>query len=260
MPSITFKIQSYNAKSAGARYLRQALRKHLGYEPEMVPPDYVIPSNTWVINWGNGSYPGERAERAKNTKVINPMNTILPCINKVDFFRVMENCDVNLPDWTQRRSVAERWCSQGDTLYCRETAEGRDGQGIVIATRPSQLIAARLYTIAVPSTEEFRVHVFRNKPIFDLLKWHENPTKQAQQVRTGSQGWEYTRDCRVPASGHKQAVAVAKALGVDFCAVDLLYNAKTDVSTVLEANSAPELGPWTSAAYARELVALKEVA
>ena len=259
MPSITFKLHSYNPKSAGARYLRRALAAKLGYEPEMVSPDYLIPSNIWVINWGDGSYRGEREERAKNTRVINPMHTILPCINKVDFFSIMAEYAVNLPDWTTKRSTAERWCAAGETIYCRETAEGKDGVGIVIATRPSQIVAARLYTCAVPSTDEYRVHVFREKPIFDLLKWHENPTKQAQQIRTGSQGWEYTRDCRVPASGRKQAAIVAKALGVDFCAVDLLYDSKTDTSTVLEANSAPELGPWTSAAYATELVALQSL-
>jgi len=168
----------------------------------------------------------------------------------------MRDTEVNLPPWTVSGTTAVSWAKAGKSVYCRGDLEGRDGRGIVIATNPTQVVHSDLYTTGIEADQEYRVHVFKHKPIFDLVKWHDNPSKKNQLIRTGGNGWQYSRDVVVPEAAKEQAVLTSRALQLDFCAVDLLYNTKTEKATVLEANSAPELGPWTSAAYAKELVAL----
>ena len=67
------------------------------------------------------------------------------------------------------------------------------------------------------------------------IKWHEN-NRASQDVRNGGNGWIYCRDTVVPDRAKQEAVKASKALGMDFCAIDILYNSKTKVATVLEAN------------------------
>jgi len=256
MAKVIFKICPYKPKSAGARYLAEALEELLGYPVERVTHDYQVADNVWLINWGSGDYYAERQAGAKNTKVLNPAHKIVRCINKTDCFRVLAETDVSLPQWTLRHATARRWAEAGHVVYCRGDVEGMDGRGLQVATSPASLTEASLYTRGEESTHEYRVHVFKHMPIFDLLKWHEQPTKAANRVRTGGNGWEFTRHCVMPPLVRQQAVLTSRALDMDFCAVDILWNQSTNRPTVLEVNSAPELGPWTSVAYAKHLAAL----
>ena len=250
-----FKIYPYKAGSAGARNLAVAMQKQLGYKVLRVEPDYVIQKNEWIINWGSGYFRVTPAPGGTNIRVFNPKDRVCRCINKSDFFRAVEET-VNLPAHTDSYTTALRWINDGHKVYCRTNEEGKDGDGIVVVSTKSALVEAHLYTRAVDADKEYRVHVFGHKPIFDLEKYHEDGKVRNQDVRSGKLGWHYTRDTTVPEEARVQAVAVSKAIKMDFVAVDLLYNTKTNKATVLEANSAPELGPWTSAAYARCFAAL----
>ena len=89
-----------------------------------------------------------------------------------------------------------------------------------------------------------------------MVKYHENHTNTNNLVRSGSNGWHYSREVVIPEEAKDEAIKASRALGMDFCAVDMLYDSKTRVTTILEANSAPELGPWTSKAYAKEFIKL----
>lgn len=252
----TFKIVPYKHASAGARHLKKALDAVLPYEVIREQPDYYIKSNEWIINWGAGHFRGYKEEGATGTRILNPAHKLCICINKIDFFRAMDAEGVNIPKWTTSSTTAAKWVAGGVKTYCRTEIEGKDGSGIVVARKQSELVSSPLYTQAVDATEEYRVHIFQHKPIFDLEKWKEHATQTEKDIRTGGMGWIYVRDTVVPDGAKAEAIKASKALGMDFCAVDLLYNTKTGQGTVLEMNSAPELGPWTSKAYAKELVAL----
>lgn len=256
---VRFVVAPYKMGSAGARNLITGLKEKLGYEPEKVDGDYYIKPGDWVINWGNGYFRGNthNGVTSRNHRIFNPREQIVLCVNKIDFFRCMQrNKKINIPDWTRSYDEALGWLQDKRTVYCRVDTEGRDGKGIVVAETPKQLVEAPLYTIGVPSTDEYRVHVFQHKPIFDLEKVHHHPTKEQNQVRSGKNGWNYHRDVVMPEACHEQAVLVSERLGMDFCAVDIVYDRRTRIATVLEANSAPELGPWTRAAYAKNFIAL----
>lgn len=255
MSKPVFKVAPYAQKSSGCFQLSKGLQEALGLS---APPErifnnhYTIPKNEWVINWGNGHFYGSGAGKLFNTAA-----AICLCVNKIDFFKRMDRHGIVIPEWTTRSEEAQKWVKGGETVYCRTDTEGRDGKGIVVASRPTNLAAAPLYTKAVPSTEEFRAHVFRGKVIFELEKWMEKKASTEQlAVRSGGNGWIYVRDTALPAAAKKLAEKVCTALDMDFCAVDILWDSKTRKATVLEANSAPELGPYTRKAYAKEFISL----
>lgn len=259
MSKPVFKVAPYAQKSSGCFQLSKGIQEALGLE---MPPDrifdnyYHIPKNEWVINWGNGNFRGSGPGQLFNTG-----GSICLCVNKIDFFNRMDKHGIVIPTWTTRSEEAQKWVKGGETVYCRTDIEGRDGRGIVVASRPTQFAEARLYTKAVPSTEEFRAHVFRGEVIFELEKWRQN-TATADQlaVRSGGNGWIYVRDTALPKVAKLLAEKVCVALDMDFCAVDILWNSKTRRATVLEANSAPELGPWTRKAYAKKFIELWKAA
>lgn len=251
-----FTICPWRLKSASARNLKEALAAALGYTPEIVDQDHYLVSNEWLINWGSGNFRGLKKTGATGTKIFNPAAKICQCVNKVDFLSAMEDAGVSTPAWTDSQREALRWLKQGNTVYCRTNTEGKDGDGIVVATKPSEMAAARLFTRGFQATEEYRAHVFRDEIIFELEKVHNKPTKENQLVRSGSNGWNYHRDITIPKVARQEILKAAKVLEMDFCAIDLLHSTKTGETVILEANSAPELGPWTSKAYAKKFVAL----
>lgn len=250
-----FVVVPYRLGSAGAKNLKLGLEKALGTEVRREDVDYVIKSDEWVINWGAGHYRAYKKTGATGTRVFNSADKICLCVNKIDFFRVMADAGVTIPAWTTYHSTAERWSKAGDKIYCRTDTEGRDGRGILVAKSEKELVQSPLYTKGIDANTEYRVHIFQHEPIFDLEKWHEN-SRTNQDVRNGGNGWIYCRDTVVPVRAKQEAVKASKALGMDFCAIDILYNARTQVATVLEANSAPELGPWTRKAYAEKFIGL----
>ena len=249
MPSPIFKIYPYRPKSAGARNLSIALSERTGYDVERISSGYVIQSNEWIINWGSGYFDARPTPGASNVRVFNSKKAVCLCINKIDFFKELKD-RVNLPNWTLNKNIALAWAASGALVYCRENIEGKDGDGILVVSKKADVVDCPLYTQGVEADKEYRVHLFGHVPIFDLEKYHpDNDTKT--QVRSGKMGWHYTRDTVVPEKAKQQAIEVSKCLKMDFVAVDLLYNTKTKKATVLEANTAPELGPWTRVAYAK---------
>lgn len=250
-----FLICPYKMGSAGARNLREELSSRLGYEVARVDSNFALSSNQWVINWGNGNFLGYKEPGAVDARVFNPRTAVNKSICKISFFMCMNEAGLPIPFWTTKQALAQKWENDGDRVYCRLDVEGRDGRGIEISEKQDYLPSAPLYTKGVDSTCEYRIHVFQGDPIFDLIKNHKNPTAAQRLVRSGGNGWYYSRECVAPKSVKKLASDCCDALELDFCAVDILWNNKTEKATLLESNTAPELGPWTRAAYAKKFLA-----
>ena len=70
------------------------------------------------------------------------------------------------------------------------------------------------------------------------------------QVRNHENGWVYCRDdLDVPASVFSDATSAVAALGLDFGAVDIIWNQNQARSYVLEVNTAPGLEGTTLTKY-----------
>jgi glutathione synthase/RimK-type ligase-like ATP-grasp enzyme len=116
-----------------------------------------------------------------------------------------------------------------------------------------------LYVQYVKKQQEFRVHVAFGEVIDvqEKRKRKDLPEDFSTnfQVRNHQTGWVYCReDITEPNELRPMAVAATAALGLDFGAVDLIYNAKRNECFCLEINTAPGLEGQTVKKYADAFV------
>ena len=247
MAKVTFKICPYLSGSKSVKQLRHDLEERVGYKVVTIPPEYVAESNDRIINWGNSRYQANRRPGATNVDYFNSASAVARSINKIHFFKHLEKAKLPIPDWTTDIAVARSWLGK-HKVFCRTQIAGRDGKGIVVASKASELVEAPLYTKLVPSTREYRVFVFRNRAIYNLTKMSKPGAALSVPARTRENGWFYSMHQSVPEEAQALAVDVCQVLGLSFCAVDILFNAKNGKFTVLESNSAPGTRPSSRAA------------
>ena len=244
-------IYSYNGGSRGAKQLATALGvkriRHTGSRFKGSPAKTVI-------NWGATELSPEVAK----CHILNPPAVVRVASNKLDFFNHIdqvcrhENRDSYLVPHTHDRSIAEAWLKEGPVV-CRTVLRGHSGNGIVIATDVDELVTAPLYTKYMKKKEEYRIHMGRNGVLIDAQRKarrndHENPD---WKVRNHANGFVYTRGNFVP-NDHLLAVTsqTISDIGLDFGAVDVIWNAYRDQYFVLEVNTAPGLEGQTIENYA----------
>lgn len=243
------RVLPYKMTSKSAIRLRDALTEKVGERVYFLTPEYEVQSRDFVVRWGNGF---DRLTGESNALgVLNPMNVIARCVNKIDCFERLDGFDVRKVKWTQRISTASLWAENGHKVFCRTRLEGRDGQGLVVANTPRDVVGANLYTRGEQYDEEYRVHLFKHEPLTSLIKVPKEGANM--DIRTGGNGWNYHREPDCPAEVLQVARAASKALQMCLGAIDIIHNETTGKAWFLEANTAPELGPHTAPLYAAKI-------
>jgi hypothetical protein len=243
-------IFSYNEGSEGAKALGQLLGvKRIKHEGSK----FKGRADKVVLNWGASVVPPEVAK----CRVLNNPRLIGPMSNKLKFFELMGD-DVRTPEWTVDRAIAIDWQLAGAVVVERHKLQGHSAEGLRIVEKGVDIQRAPLYTKYVPKKDEFRVHFF-GKNIIDIQQKKKRNDFDGDvnwKVRNHANGFIYARqDLNVPKDVTDQALACAAASGLDFGAVDIIYNAHADQAYVLEVNTAPGLSGETVAIYA---AAIKE--
>ena len=231
------RIYPYKAGSVSARELSRSLGilrlKQRGSRFRPRPSDCII-------NWGASELP------VTGCRVLNKPDRVVLASDKVRFFQELNNHDsINTVPWTTNRAQAVLWIQDGKTVVCRTLTRANSGRGIVIATSESELVSAPLYTQYVPKRDEYRVHVVGGRAI-DIqrkMRSSEVPDESVNwQIRNHSNGFIFGREnVSLPSTAIESAVNVVDALGLDFGAVDMIYNERRDMYYVLEVNTAPGL-------------------
>lgn len=255
-------LYPYKTGSESAKALAEALGiKRIKSEGSK----YKGSKNKLVINWGCS----KMSEEAEKSNVINKPEAVALASNKLSFFQTMREynanvdgtpafpCFVDLPEWTTSKKEAEQWIDEGCTIVCRTVLNGHSGQGIVIANNKEQLVNAPLYVIYVPKKQEYRLHVFMGK-VVDMQRKARNrevpDDKVNWMVRNHDNGFIFARN-EEPIAGinynnlHQQAIVCVNACGLDFGAVDLIWNEKNRRCYILEINTAPGLSGETLIGY-----------
>jgi glutathione synthase/RimK-type ligase-like ATP-grasp enzyme len=268
----TFRIFAYNRGSKGAQNLRDELRElgHRAYTYDRNNNVHNARSlnDNILINWGSSqttslisAINGERS-LFPNDRYMNGVGGVANAVNKLHAFGLMQAANVRIPDYTSDILIASGWIDNRNAVVCRETLTGHSGEGIVIADTREQLIAAPLYTKYIKKIHEYRVHVFQDT-IVDIQQKRRRVTDEPQvtnsRVRNLAGGWVYTRgnlDLVTEGTEHRtrietQAKRAISALGLDFGAVDIIYNARLDTFYVLEVNTATGIEGTTAQNYAR---------
>lgn len=224
------------------------------------------------------------AEAAGRRFLNNPV-AIGRAVNKQQFFTHMqENLpDFTIP-WTTDLNIAWTMVANGSRMFARTVLTGHSGKGIQLmvsaadseiqsirtmrdsglfpvvvygGTSNNELERARLFTQGISGKRiEYRIHVFDGEVILSQCKrrrpgYEDNPNYQSI-VRNVDAGWIYAvNDLNIDGdsldSAKMAAVNTVTSLGLDFGAVDIVWQASTRRAFVLEVNTAPGLDDEGSA-------------
>jgi glutathione synthase/RimK-type ligase-like ATP-grasp enzyme len=255
-------VYPYKAGSQSAKALATALgAKCIKLENSR----YVSKPTDYIINWGasNLNFIPQRF-MGMTARLLNNPGDVARCTNKLDFFygikehnRVVDHLDVdediNIPEFTTDIAVAEQWLNEGHNILERHKLTGHSGEGIVFSNTPDVVGEAPLYVKYIPKKEEFRVHIVNGEVIHIQRKARKQDVPDEEvnwQVRNLDGGFIYQiNDIEVPECVTDQALRAFNAIGLNFGAVDVIWNKRHDQAYVLEINTAPGLVGTTLGKY-----------
>ena len=231
-----YRIIPYKKGSKSARVLSRALG---GKRIRLTNSRYRRRLRDIVINWGNSNHP-------MRGPILNPPALVDLCADKRAFFNHMKDygCENEIPSfWTNAAEIPDT----AFPVVCRTILRGHSGAGVVISRSRDGLVPAPLYVQYVKKQDEFRVHMGRRGEESIILAVHQKRRRHDEpnpnwQIRNHANGFNYARDNvdDVPIV-REVAAKVFEASGLDFGAVDVIYNAHHNRDYVLEINTAPGL-------------------
>lgn len=248
-------IYAYNKGSEGAKALSQSLEvKRLKHEGSKFRGGI----GKTVINWGSSKLP----DQVMACKVINKPEAVMLSSNKLKSFELFKEHGVSIPPFFTTKEQANEYLveNNGTSVVARTTLNGHSGKGIVIAGNAGELVEAPLYTAYIPKKHEYRYHVFNGK-VLDVQRKARNKDVADEdvnwKVRNHDNGFIFMREgVEIVPEAEAEAIKAVEALGLDFGAVDIIWNEKQNKYYVLECNSAPGLTGTTLENYT---AAFKEV-
>lgn len=243
-------IYAWNEVSEGAKALAETMGvKRIKHENSRFRgrPDKT------VINWGSSNLP----EQVFRCKVLNKSANVAIVSNKLTFFKAMAvdaDTGPRIPEFTTDQAVAREWLVSGKSVCARERLQGSGGEGLtVLGPDTPNWIVAPLYTLYKKKRDEYRVHVVNGVAIDVQRKalkadWEG---ERNTQIRNLANGYIFAREgFETPADVTVQALKAMAASGLDFGAVDVIFNGHEQQAYVLEINSAPGLVGTTLTNYA----------
>ena len=225
------KLYPYNQGSKSAKALSEALGiKRLKHEGPIARVDTLI-------NWGSSQF--QRIVSCGN--ILNKPESIARTVNKLQAFNALKG-HASIPEYTESAVEASKWLAEGVTIVERHKLTGHSGEGVRIVEPGGELQGAPLYVKYINKKEEYRLHVFRDKVFFIQRKARNKDIPDDQvnwKVRNHGNGFIFAHQgVDVPEEAKKEAITAIQALGLDFGAVDLIWNQKNNKYYVLEVNTA----------------------
>lgn len=205
-----------------------------------------------LINWGSS----DPIPRHIKCTIINKPTSVAAASDKIQTFYSFKVRNVAHPEWTTVKEVAQEWADDNITVFCRTLTRANSGRGIVIATNSNEVVDAPLYTKYIKKKKEFRVHVFKNQ-VIDLQEKRRSSNSPDSDflIRNHANGFVFCRDnISEPTDLRSTAIQAVSALGLDFGAVDIIYNAHYDKCYALEVNTAPGLEGTTLQSYSKAII------
>jgi len=258
------RILPYKMGSRSAKNLREALdilQVHPDPARSRYKAEYSFYSRragrtlhrrpTKVINWGSSVVP---EHLASNVHWLNhPAKVALAC-DKLSCLQVLSEQDIPCPEWTTSQQTVQEWLDQGHVVFARTLTRAHSARGLVELEGDATIISAPLYTKYIKKQFEYRVHCLPNGSLHVVQKRRRRDTPDDQvnwRVRNHGNGFIFAAELEFkPSDIETLAQRTKQALGLDFCALDIVYNSHTETSYVIEANSACALEGRTLDIYA----------
>lgn len=250
-------IYPYKMGSASAKALQEKL---LGSNipVKRVKPDgnYRPRATDLIINWGSSIIPNWNF---LGLGIQNSMYYVKDASNKLTTFNALYEAEIPTPDFTTDREEAIDWVNAGFTVLARHKLNGHSGEGITIH-KENDIGFAPLYVKYKKKRNEYRVHVFNGTVLSVQEKRRDSEVERDEDqrmIRNHDNGWVFCReDVTVTPELENIAKDAVNALGLDFGAVDVIYNQKENAYYVLEVNTAPGLQGTTLDEYADAIINL----
>jgi glutathione synthase/RimK-type ligase-like ATP-grasp enzyme len=225
-----------------------------------------------VINWGSTIMSDEVAK----CEVLNKPEAVALASNKLQFFQCIHRWNssreylgnqVKVPTWTTEKRIAmEYLIDDGKTIVARTILNGHSGAGIILCETPEELneVDAPLYVVYVPKKQEYRIHILNDKVVDIQRKARRTDLPDDQvnwKIRNHDNGFIYSRNevaKDIPEDALNISINAVNACGLDFGAVDVIYNENQNRSYVLEINTAPGLSGETLAGYTARMKEVME--
>lgn len=207
-----------------------------------------------VINWGCS----ELSDEALSCEILNLPTAVQVASNKLTFLQAMGTVGIRTPPFTTEKTVAQAWVNNGYVVVARTLLRANSGRGIVMC-EPNQPIEvdAPLYTMYKKKFNEYRIHVLNGEVISSQRKALPNGfDREASgadvRIRSHDNGFVFVRndDHEIPTSVTESAIDAVTACGLNFGAVDVIFNDHEQLEYVLEVNTAPGLTGTTLEDYA----------
>lgn len=240
------KLYAYKNGSASAKALCEKLNiKRIKHEGKKIHVPFLI-------NWGSSFIKRELTYDV----VLNDPKNVAIAANKLETFKALAEANVSTPAWTVDKEDVKRWIQEGNTAFARTKLTGHSGEGIEIIEEEDEIVNAPLYTKYVPKKHEYRIHVFHGHAFFVQRKARkkEVPADEVNwKIRNHGNGFIFAhQDIDVDEACKKLASDAVRAVGLDFGAVDIIWNEKQNKFYVLEINTACGLEGTTLEKYVDE--------
>lgn len=256
-------IIPYSDYSKGGRALGEALGVHFSRRNRGWLPPLVLEKQRPLvfINWGLAQDPFRGSSVVAPKHVLNPYAKTAKCSNKLTFFDTVKE-KVRVPVYTKSFEEAIEWSEQGIVVMGRKV-RGSCGKDICWAEDLEEFTNSDFWVQYKKKESEFRVHVVLDQVVAVQKKvvrktdheGNEIDTKNVDfRVRNLANGFVFQRnDIQVPEDVRVQALAAVREIGLDFGAVDVIYNRTENKAYVLEINTSPGLEGTTVQDYATPL-------
>jgi len=241
-------VNQYKKGSKSAKALKEGLAARMILKKNS---KYVHdPINHLVVNWGD-------SDSVCYGSMLNKPYAVANAANKLITFKRLEQCDIRTVPYLHDLDEAIGFLNSKEdrVVYCRTKVKGCQGDGIVMARSPDELVEAQLYTggLIDIKRKEFRVHVFKGMVLHVQQKrrrngYKENPTF-SDTIRNTNGGWIFgIKDVEIADETKDLCVRAVEALALDFGAVDVLQT-PNGKGWVLEVNTACGLEGTTLTKY-----------
>lgn len=281
-----FYIYKGARASEGARNLQQELGATMMRAEGSV---YRGRAGSIVINWGTTNREAQRLAGLAPT-FLNKPEHVAKVTNKLHFFKQMQELmpDHCIPFCETLEEAAE-FARVGGRVYARTELNGHSGAGIHLMVNNRdyrsqamlKLVGAqtatvynvdqnddyvalnecKLFTTGIAGKRtEFRIHVVNGKAILRQVKLRkqfeegQEPAGANTIIRNVASGWIYGIETADQTQGINEAIDAAiravTEFGLDFGAVDVVYQENSQKVFVLEINTAPGLADEGSAVAA----------
>jgi glutathione synthase/RimK-type ligase-like ATP-grasp enzyme len=204
--------------------------------------------NDLVINWGCSKEPNF-VYNAVNS--LNSFESVAIATNKLETFKRFKSNFIPHPEWITDYNTAKNWKG---LIVSRSILNGFGGNGITLSESDALSNNQLLYVKYVKKRHEYRVHVFNGFVIDVTWKRKKKGVGHDSKIRNYKNGWVYCRDnLTEPVDLRLTALRAISSLGLNFGAVDIIWNEKQNKCYALEVNTAPGLVGTTLNSYVKAI-------